>query len=309
VVRWCNQRRISAVELGVGGYSPAPHLDIRALLASEAERDRLIELLGHAGVRVVALNASGNPLHPRRSVASEHDRALRDAVHLAALLKIPRVVAISGCPGAPGDGSWPVFAGGAWLPDMEGLWDAQWDSSIRPYWSELSRWAERQAPGVSICLELHPGASIYNAESFRRLLGDVGPNIQVNLDPSHLWWQGMDPSRTVAAIGEHVGFVHGKDTIVYPERVALHGILDFRWPAEADEMPWHFCAVGRGRPIVEWADLVGALASAGYDGPISIEHEDPTLPAEAGVEASLAGLRDAIGSAERDPDRTSTAVA
>ncbi len=63
-------------------------------------------------------------------------------------------------------------------------------------------------------------------------------------------------------------------------------------------MPWHFCAVGRGRPAAEWAALLGALAETGYDGPISIEHEDPDLDPEAGIEASIAGL---IGAHDLSP--------
>jgi sugar phosphate isomerase/epimerase len=73
-------------------------------------------------------------------------------------------------------------------------------------------------------------------------------------------------------------------------------VLDFRWPADAETMPWHFAAVGRGRPLEEWERLLRALLDAGYDGPVSIEHEDPALEPEAGIEASLAGLRNALAS-------------
>jgi sugar phosphate isomerase/epimerase len=96
----------------------------------------------------------------------------------------------------------------------------------------------------------------------------------------------------VRALAGRIGFVHGKDTLVHPDRVALHGVLDFRWPS--DDMPWHFCAVGRGRPVAEWRELFAVLAEAGYAGPVSIEHEDPDLSPEAGIEASLGGLRDAL---------------
>src|SRR5262249_22855079 len=152
-------------------------------------------------------------------------------------------------------------------------------------------WASVAAPEVVICLELHPGTSIYNAESFLRLREVTGRNVAVNLDPSHFWWQGIDPVVTLGLIGDYVAFAHGKDTKLHPERIAAHGVLDFRWPADSETMPWHFCAVGAGRPIDEWVELLEALRGNGYDGPISIEHEDPDLSAECGVEASLAGLR------------------
>jgi sugar phosphate isomerase/epimerase len=293
-LRWCSSRGVTALELGVGGYSPAPHVDRSSLLASRVARRDLLARVHDAGAELVALNASGNPLHPDTSVAAAHQLALRESILLAAELGVERVVAMSGCPGGPGAngaGSWPVFAGGAWLPDMEGLWDVQWSDHIAPFWERLSSWAETSSPDVTVCLELHPGTSIYNAASFLRLREVTADNVAVNLDPSHFWWQGIDPLATLERIGGHVGFVHGKDTVLYPARIAVHGMLDFRWPADPDAVPWHFCAVGRGRSAGAWAELIAALETAGYEGPISIEHEDPTLSPEAGVDASLAGLR------------------
>jgi len=300
VVAWCAARELEAVELGVGGYSSSPHAARSELRADRSERERLIGSLARHDIELAALNVSGNPLHPRPEVARQHDLALHEAVQLAAMLDVRRVVAMSGCPGNPGgSGDWPVFAGGAWLPDMEGLWDRQWSQAIAPYWTELSEWAAREAPEVRICLELHPGTSIYNAESFLRLRGVTGPNVCVNLDPSHFWWQGIDPVTTIELVGDRIGFVHGKDTIVHPDRVARHGLLDFRWPTDPNEMPWHFAAVGTSRPASEWADLLAALTAAGYDDVVSIEHEDPRLTPEAGIETSLRGLRDACDQARR----------
>jgi sugar phosphate isomerase/epimerase len=286
------ERGLAAVELGVGGYSPAPHATL-ALLGDAAARDRLRGLLAEHELELAALNVSGNPLHPAPAIGNRHDQELRGALRLARSLEVPRVVAMSGCPGAPGGGAWPVFAGGAWLPDMEGLWDWQWER-IAEYWRELSRFAAEEAPGIAICLELHPGTSIYNAESYRRLASVTVGNVRVNLDPSHFWWQGIDPVATTAELGDAVAFVHGKDTLCHPDRIARHGVLDFRWPAGPETMPWHFAAVGAGRPPAEWALLLRAVTEGGYDDVVSIEHEDPNLEPEAGIEASLLGLRQAL---------------
>ncbi|HEX7299673.1 MAG TPA: sugar phosphate isomerase/epimerase [Solirubrobacteraceae bacterium] len=299
VLAWCAARELTAVELGVGGYSPAPHVDRAALLHDRRARAELLEKLEGAGVALAALNVSGNPLHPRREIAAAHDAALRDALKLAALLGCDRVVAMSGCPGGPGDVAWPVFAGGAWLPDMEGLWEWQWENVIAPYWRELAGFAHGEAPDVRICLELHPGASIYNPESFRLLAESADDAVMVNLDPSHFWWQGMDPIAVIDALDGAIGFAHGKDTLVHADRVARHGVLDFRWPADADTMPWHFCAVGDGHDTATWAELLGALRATGYDGAISIEHEDPRLDSETGIDVSLQGLRAALAALEQ----------
>ncbi len=289
---WCAKRGLEAVEFGVGGYSGAPHVDL-TLLADSAGHDRLRGLLAEHALELAALNVSGNPLHPDGTVGDRHDAELRGALRLAHALGVPRVVAMSGCPGGPGGGGWPVFAGGAWLPDMEGLWDWQW-GRIAAYWRELSAFGEAEAPGVLVCLELHPGTSIYNAESYRLLRSVTADNIRVNLDPSHFWWQGIDPVTSVNELGGAIAFVHGKDTLLHPDRIARHGVLDFRWPSDAETMPWHFAAVGGGRPLEEWAQLLAALRAVGYDDVVSIEHEDPNLDAEAGIEASLAGLEGAL---------------
>jgi sugar phosphate isomerase/epimerase len=315
VLQWCADRGLVGVELGVGGYSPAPHLARDELLASAGARRDLLASLTDVNLEIVALNASGTPLHPAEDVAAEHAQALRDAVNLAHELGVSRVVAMSGCPGGPkshASGSWPVFAGGAWLPDMEGLWPQQFEQSIAPFWRELSAWAKDTAPDVLICLELHPGTSIYNAESFARLREVTEDNIAVNLDPSHFWWQGIDPIATIERLGGAIGFAHGKDTLLHPDRIALHGVLDFRWPAEPEIMPWHFCAVGGGRPVSEWAALLRALADHGYHGSISIEHEDPNLEPEAGIEASIRGLRassEAVGATPGDTDQPGDQIA
>jgi sugar phosphate isomerase/epimerase len=157
VLEWCGERDIDGVELGVGGYSPAPHLDAGARAGDHGAPEALAGRVEAAGLEIAALNASGNPLHPDPDVAGAHDAVLRDALRLAARLGVARVVAMSGCPGGPGSGRWPAFAGGAWLPDMEGLWEHQFSTVIAPYWSELSAWAQREAPEVAMCLELHPG--------------------------------------------------------------------------------------------------------------------------------------------------------
>ena len=291
---WCAEREIPAVELGVGGYSPAPHADLSAFLTERSARDELLRAAAGAGIAIVALNVSGNPLHPSEPIGAEHDAALRGAVELAHALGVSRVVAMSGCPGGPGGGAWPIFAGGAWLPDMVGLWDWQWRERIEPYWRALSRWALDTAPEVEICLELHPGTSIYNPESFHRLREVTEPNVRVNLDPSHFWWQGIDPIRTIAALNGLIGFAHGKDTALNELQIARHGVLDFRWPSAPPSTPWHFAAVGSAHSTAEWSELVAALVDSGYDDVLSIEHEDPRLDAESGIEASLDGIRAAL---------------
>ena len=291
---WCAERDLYSVELGTCGYSGTPHANLAELSASSEARSALLSEIADHGLKLGALNASGNPLHPNTDISDKHAAGMRDTVKLAQELGVAKVVAMSGTPGGPGGGNWPVFAGGAWLPDMEGLWDWQWENAIKPFWSEFSTWSASVAPDVTVCLELHPGTAIYNSESYHQLREVTGPNVVVNLDPSHFWWQGMDPITVINDLPGAIGWSHGKDTLIRADRMATIGALDYLWPRAADQMSWHFAAVGGGHSTEYWVGLIAALQAARYDDTISIEHEDPNLTSEAGVQASLDGLRAAL---------------
>jgi len=292
---WCAERDIQDLEMGVGTWSPRPHLDLARLLAEPGERDRLTGELREHGQRLACVNAAGNPLAPAAAARADAQTALRGAIELASLLGVDTVVTMSGCPGGRGaDDSTGVFAVSRLCCEDARICEWQFREHVAPFWRELSAWAATAAPGVRICLELHPGLTIFGADSFARLRAEIGPNVGVNLDPSHFWWQGVDPLALVEQHGDAIGFAHGKDTRLYPERIRVHGLLDARYPIDPDTASWHFAAVGGGRPLEEWRTLLSALRAAGYDGVVSIEHEDPTLLAEASIEASAAALREAM---------------
>lgn len=152
-----------------------------------------------------------------------------------------------------------------------------------------------------ICLEMHPGVSIFNTKGFEALSRHVGENIGLNFDPSHFWWQGIDPVEVVAALGHRIGHAHGKDTLLYPDRIRRDGVLHFSPPVDAERAPWHFAPVGEGHDVDCWVSLLTAMRGAGYDGVISIEHEDPRFDGEEGTERSLQGLRRILDRVEATP--------
>jgi sugar phosphate isomerase/epimerase len=207
-------------------------------------------------------------------------------------------VALAGCPGGAAGDRVPHFGAGGWLPYLEGVYQRQWEEQIAPYWAEVAGFAAAEDPELRVCLELHPGTCVFNVETFGRVAA-LGPSLAANLDPSHFFWMGMDGHKVAAALGDRVGHVHGKDTVFHEEQLALNGLLDRRWPEPAAEMPWTFAVPGRGHDRDWWAGLVRALDGSQAQ-VISIEHEDPFVPATTGVPEAARLLRAAIDDAAID---------
>ena len=205
-----------------------------------------------------------------------------------------RIVAMSGCPAAgPGPSAAPHFAANAWLPDYAGVATWQWENRVRPYWEAINELVAPMSSRLLICLELHPGAHVFNVDTFLRL-NTVAPAVAVNLDPSHLFWQRMDPLKVIERLGPKIGYAHAKDVRYDTTELELNGLLDSRWPGDASHIPWDFAAVGHGAHDVPWwQTFAAALARETSASTLSIEHEDRLVDPEDGVPPSarlLAGL-------------------
>lgn len=287
---------ITDLEIGAGGYAPPGHCDTPLMLRDASARAAWSREIETRGLRIGALNAWGNPLHPDPAVAALHDTGLRDTVRLAAAIGVDRVVALAGCPaGSPGD-STPHFAGGGWLPYLESIHQRQWDR-VRAYWRELGEFVQSCSPALRVCLELHPGTVAYNVESFEQLAA-VHPAVAANVDPSHFFWMGMDANKVSRRIAGRIGHAHAKDVVFQDEHLALNGLLDRRWPSQPDKMPWNFATVGRGHDLDWWRAFLAELSAAEGMNVIAIEHEDPFVPPEVGIVEAARLLRAAMSSSE-----------
>jgi sugar phosphate isomerase/epimerase len=169
------------------------------------------------------------------------------------------------------------------------------ENEVGPFWQNVSQRLAARSPDLMICLELHPGVTIFTAAGFEALTRYVGRNIGINMDPSHFWWQGIDPLTVIERLGSRIGYAHGKDTLIHPERVRRDGVLHFAPPAaDPDRAPWHFAPVGEGHDAATWTELIRALQAVGYDDVISIEHEDPRYRGTEGTQRSLDELKRAM---------------
>ncbi len=270
---------VTAIEIATGGQSSAPHLRVDDLLGSPAARRRFAAAFSSRGLRIAALNCSAWPLHPR--VGPAHDEIIEKTLRLAAELGVAKIVSMSGC---PGDGAAATTANWVWYPwpdDAVALHRRNWEAAVA-FWGKKVRLAE--ACGVErIAFELHPLHVVYNVPTLLAFRAAVGPRIGANLDPSHLFWQQMDPLAVVRALGPVIQHVHLKDTEVVPDQVALAGVLDDRPFAAPAERAWVFRTVGRVHPIAWWTSFVAELRAVGYDDALSIEQEDPYIGQEDGV--------------------------
>jgi sugar phosphate isomerase/epimerase len=179
-----------------------------------------------------------------------------------------------------------------WPPDFLEVLDWQWRERVTPYWSEAAAFAKEH--GVRVAIELHPGFVAYHTESFWRLREIGGETIGVNFDPSHLFWQGMDPLVCVRELGGAIYHVHAKDTWLDQPNIRRNGVLDTKRYTDEKNRSWIFRTVGYGHGPEFWRGLVSELRLAGYDGAISIEHEDSIMSVNEGFSKAVAFLKDTV---------------
>jgi sugar phosphate isomerase/epimerase len=113
------------------------------------------------------------------------------------------------------------------------------------------------------------------------------PNLGINFDPSHLYWQGVDIPAAIRALGDSIFHVHAKDLAFDRQNVAINGVLDVKSYREMQARSWLFRSVGWGHDEHEWKRIVTALRLAGYDYVISIEHEDALASVDEGLKAAV----------------------
>jgi sugar phosphate isomerase/epimerase len=283
----------TTIEIAGGGQSSAPHLRLDELLADGRRRSEFVDAFARRNLRIAALNCSAWPLHP--VIGADHREIIRKTIRLAELLGVDKIVTMSG---TTGDGPGATTLDWVWYPgpdDHVALLERQWDEAIAT-WRELGSFALDH--GVTrVCFELHPQNLVYNVPTFRRIHDALGDPLAVNLDPSHFFWQGIDPLASIRALGAAVGHAHLKDTEIDRDEVAVAGVLDDRPFERGASRAWQFRTVGAVHDAEWWSSFVDTLQDVGYDDVVSIENEDLTLSEVAGVEESAAFMRPIVASA------------
>mgnify|MGYP001169824782 FL=1 len=281
---------VEAVEIGCGGFPGTAHCDAVNFIKDKSLIKEFQETIKKHGMMVSALSVHGNPVHPQQEIAEKFHKEYEAAVQLAAELEIDTVVTFSGCPGDSENAKYPNWVTCPWPDDYLKILKWQWEEKLIPYWQKTAEFTKKN--GVNkIALELHPGFCVYNPETLLRLRAAVGEIIGANLDPSHLFWQGMDP---VAAIRELKGTIyhfHAKDTKIDFYNTSRNGVLDTKHFTNEDQRSWLFRTVGYGHAEETWRAICSALQLAGYDHVMSIEHEDSLMTPTEGLTKAVAFLK------------------
>ena len=285
------EKGLEAVEIGTGGSPGDAHLAIDELLSSGDLRKEYLAKLADKGLSISALSCHNNPISPLPSVSNEADILLRKTIKLASLMNVPVVNGFSGVSGGNETDTqvnWPVLP---WPTEYEDNYAYQWERKLIPYWKEINQLSE--SAGVKIGIELHGGFLCHTPYTMLRLREATGKAIGCNLDPSHLWWQGIDPVAAIKILGEKdaIHHFHAKDIYLDQDNINMYGLTDMQPYSEVKTRAWTFRSVGCGHDLKAWSDMISTLRLYGYDHVLSIEHEDPLMSIDEGLTRTVTNLK------------------
>ena len=286
---------INTIELGTGNFTSNSHCNPMELLEDESKFNEFCRMINEKDITISALSCHGNPLHPNKEVAEKNNKVWRDTVLLAEKLNVDTIITFSGCPGGSDDDKYPNWVTCPWPEDFSQILKWQWEEKVIPYWKKEVEFAN--AHGIKkIALELHPNFVVYNPETLLKLRNAVGDTIGANFDPSHLIWQGIDVVKAIRVLGEKnaIHHFHAKDVLIDKGNTEINGVLDTKSYSNVLERSWVFRTVGYGNGHTYWKNVISMLRAVGYEGAISIEHEDALASIDEGFEKAAEFLKDII---------------
>ena len=302
---WFVEAGMEAVEIGTGNFPGNSHCDPVKLNADAKARAAFKKAITSRGLELAALSCHGNPLHPNKRIAKSHHEVWRETVKLAKSLGVETVVNFSGLPGGSSSDKVPNWVVAPWPEDQLQALEYQWNEVAIPYWKEEAAVCARN--GGYVCFEMHPNFLVYNPETLIKLREGVGKNGNrrcANFDPSHLFWQGIEPSaaiRWLQSKGDVIKHFHAKDSLVYQWNARVNGVLDTKHYGDEPNRAWIFRSVGYGHGEDVWRDMISTLRMMGYDGVLSIEHEDSLMTADEGFRKGAALLKQVVISEAAGP--------
>jgi sugar phosphate isomerase/epimerase len=246
---------------------------LAAHLAGQAVADKVIDAR-HKSILPPRVWGDGDPEGVRQRAAEE----LKATAHAAARLGVKVVTGFTGSP------IWHALAMFPPVPP-EMIEDGYKEFADR--WNPILDVFDQV--GVKFALEVHPSEIAYDFWTTRRTLDAIGnrPAFGINFDPSHLYWQLVDPVEFVYEYGKQIYHMHVKESV--RNLNGRNGILSSHLFFGDHRRGWDFVSPGRGG--VPFERIFRALNDVGYAGPLSIEWEDNGMDRENGAPEALALVR------------------
>ena len=261
VAEWAGENGFGALEIACWPvmkddrrYAGVTTIDVNTLTPERGKE--IHRVLDRRGLTISSLGYYPNPLHPdagHREMVVGH---LKKVIQAAELLEVPIV---------------GTFVG----RDQNKNVPANLEEFAK-IWPPIVQFAKEH--GVKIAIENCPmlfsldewpgGANLATTPAILRQMWEILPdeNFGLNLDPSHLIWQMIDPVRVVGEFKDRIFHVHAKDLRIDREGLYNHGVMSQGIGWQVPVLP--------GFGEVPWDRFIGALYAAGYDYVVSIEHED-----------------------------------
>ena len=268
------QAGVGAVEIGSGGYVGDAHCKPAELLGGRRGAQGIPARRSPAATwRSAPSPATATRSTPTRRSAARHDAVFRDTIRLAGELGVGTVITFSGCPGdsdeaeAPELGDLPLAAGlhrdAGVAVDGEGRALLVRGGGVR----QGARRAGRDRAASRLRRLPHRDRSGGCARSAARRSASTSI-------PRTSSGRGWTRSSACASLGAAIFHVHMKDTWLDQPNIRRNGVLDTKPYTDEKDRSWIFRTVGYGHGQEFWRALISELRLAGYDGALSIEHED-----------------------------------
>lgn len=256
VVEFASKAGFDALEVAAGPGSK--HIDTANLTDAEAARIR--QLFADHKLAISSLAWYSDAVKPETREAQ--GKVFRQVVDAASKLGTDIVCTLAGMP-VDGKDRFKTIA-----------------EDCKPAFSPLVKYAADK--GIKVCLENWFATNIQSLPHFEAMFEAVpDENFGLNYDPSHLVHQEVDYLKAVDVFKERIFHTHAKDTEIRYDQRAWIGVLNPGW--------WRYVVPGYG--LINWGIYIARLKRAGYDGVLSIEHEDGALGREQGMEKGLAHLK------------------
>jgi sugar phosphate isomerase/epimerase len=142
---------------------------------------------------------------------------------------------------------------------------------------------------VRFALEVHPGQIAFDFYSAEMALEAMNGREEFGFtfDPSHLFWQGIDPVEFLRRFSDRIFHVHVKDIALALNGRA--GLLNSYLSYGDSRRGWDFRSPGRGS--IDWEAIIRTLNDIGYNGPLSVEWGDRVMNREQAAEEACRFVR------------------